>query len=210
METYRDYLDVTSIGGFRTIYFIKQKFGEVDPDFVHQFGDQLPEKWRIMDYRFDEHFVTFNKDESHPLLMDGWHEMREVFDLHQNEEIQFAYYGKDVFGIMGSKRFETEDQLPNFHSRCVTPGTCHRFQVDLTRENIRNPYFDIWNAFAIFVRKSNFNVLTACCDNGTKTDLEVAIHENPFKMTAFGPDWFGFCRKNDFRAGDVLCFKFSL
>ncbi|MCH85319.1 hypothetical protein A2U01_0006163 [Trifolium medium] len=47
-----------------------------------------------MDYGFDEHIVTFNKDESHPLLMDGWHEMKEVFDLHQNEEIHIAYYGK--------------------------------------------------------------------------------------------------------------------
>ncbi|MCI18499.1 hypothetical protein A2U01_0039653, partial [Trifolium medium] len=123
-ETYRDYLHVTPIGGFTTIYFSKQKFGEVDLVFVHEFNEQLPEKWRIMDFRYEAHIVTFNKDETNPLMMDGWHEMREVFDLHQNEELHIGYYGKDLFAILASKRFGSDDQVPTYHNRCITPGTC--------------------------------------------------------------------------------------
>ncbi|PNY06778.1 hypothetical protein L195_g003256 [Trifolium pratense] len=163
METYYcDLIDVTPLGSFATMFFSNQKFGEVDPNFIREFGHELPVEWRIMDYRFEHHIVTYNKDEIHPLLTDGWKEMREVFDLHKNEEIHFAYHG----------------------------------QVELKRDNIRNPYL--------------VNAITAYCDNGTKTNLQVAIHDNPFPVSALGPGWFGFCRKNGFPAGDELCFNFSL
>ncbi|XP_045790781.1 uncharacterized protein LOC123885546 [Trifolium pratense] len=210
METYYcDLIDVTPLGNFVTMFFSNQKFGEVDPKFIRDFGHELPGQWRIMDYRFEHHVVTYNKDEIYPLLTDGWTKMREVFDLHKNEEIHFAYHGEGMFGITASRRFESEEQIPNYHSR-YTRGNCARFQVELTRENIRNPYLSIWDLFAIFVRNCNVNVITACCDNGTKTDLQIAIHDNPFPVTALGPGWFAFCRKNGFRAGDGLCFNFSL
>ncbi|XP_045800807.1 uncharacterized protein LOC123903843 [Trifolium pratense] len=211
METYYcDYIDVKPLGSFTTIFFAKQKFGEVDPNFIRQFGDELPSQWKIMDYRFEHHVVTYNKDEVHPLVTDGWKDMRDVFDLHQNEVIEFAYHGQGLFGIMASRRFESEDQIPDYHSRSVSRGNSVRFQVELTRDNMSNPYLSIWNAFEIYVRNSNLNVITACCDNGTKTEMQFAKQDNPFWMTALGPGWFGFCRKNGFRAGDQLCFNFSL
>ncbi|MCH83548.1 hypothetical protein A2U01_0004374 [Trifolium medium] len=210
MEFYKDYLKVPPIGGFTTVYFPNQKFGEVDPTFVEEFFDQLPAKWKILDFHFDAHIVTFNKDKIHPLLLDGWHEMTDVFDLHQNEVVHLGYYGNDVFGILASKTFVTDDQLPNFHSRCITPGTFVRFQVQLSRDTVNNPYLSLWNEFESFVRESNFNVLTACCDNGTKTVFQVSIHDVPFKTTTIGLGWWAFCRQNGFRSGDVLCFKFSL
>ncbi|GAU14564.1 hypothetical protein TSUD_96280 [Trifolium subterraneum] len=163
-----------------------------------------------MDFRYDVHMVTFNKDPVHPLLLDGWHEMREIFDFHQNEEIHLGYYGKNLFGVLATQKFITDDQLPVFHSRCITPGTFVRFRVELSRDNINHPYFCIWNEFEKFIRDSNINVLNACCDNGTKTVFQVSIHDEPFTTTTVGLGWSAFCRQNGFRAGDVLCFKFSL
>jgi hypothetical protein len=93
-----------------------------------------------MDFRFDAHIVKFNKDRTHPMLTDGWSQLRDVFDLHHNEELTFGYYGQDIFGILASKKFETEDQIPIFHSRCITPGKCVRFQVQLSHDSINKPY----------------------------------------------------------------------
>ncbi|MCI07990.1 hypothetical protein A2U01_0029060, partial [Trifolium medium] len=127
-----------------------------------------------------------------------------------NEEVHIGYYGKDLFAILGSKRFGSDDQVPTYHSRCITPGTFLRFQVQLTKETINNPYLSIWNDFEDFLRGSNLNELTVCCDNGSKKVFKVAIHDHPFKSTSIGLDWWAFCRQNGFRFGDVICFKFSL
>ncbi|GAU25318.1 hypothetical protein TSUD_375810 [Trifolium subterraneum] len=187
-----------------------KKFGEIDPTFVEEFKEQLPEKWKIIDYRYQAHTVTYNKDETLPLFTDGWHEMRDVFDLHQNEEIHFGYYGKDVFGIIAARRFESETQIPTFHSRCVTPGRAVRFQVELSKDTINNCYLSIWNDFEAYVKGANLNKITACGDNVSKTVFKVAIHDEPFESTCIGVGWWPFCRNCCFHSGDVICFKFSL
>jgi hypothetical protein len=67
----------------------------------------------------------------------------------------------------------------------------------------------IFGGFEDYVREWEFNHLTFCCDNGTKTLFNVAYTDKPFKTTSLGTGWAKFCRDNEFEVGDKINFKFS-
>jgi hypothetical protein len=117
-----------------------QIYGEVDPNFVKEYGPMLSDTWRFIDYKETMHNVTFNMSFLRPLLTTGWREMKDIFGFDTNQEVDFLYYGDNIFGFMCSKSLECCCQIPFYHSRFVRLGCTIEFYVDVTIDNIAKPF----------------------------------------------------------------------
>jgi hypothetical protein len=115
-------------------------YGEVDPNFVKEYGSELLDTWKFIDYKDKLHSVEFNQSFIHPLLTNGWREMKDVFGFDINQEVDFLYYGNNVFGLMFSKTLECYCQIPMYHSRYTRFGYTIEFIVDVTDDNLNKPF----------------------------------------------------------------------
>jgi hypothetical protein len=82
-----------------------------------------------------------------PLLIDGWKEMKDVFDFNDQQDVTLFYHGNNIFGIISSKPLQNYQQLPTYHSHAVILGHTSHFCVRLTNDIINNPYLVICYQF---------------------------------------------------------------
>ncbi|CAJ2657469.1 unnamed protein product [Trifolium pratense] len=210
MSLYSDYLKLTPMASFTAIYLSNQIFGEVDPYFAKEYDSDLLESWSVIDYKDKLHVVAYNKSSIRPLLTHGWSEMKDVFGFETNQEIDFVYYGKSVFGLMCSKTLDCFCQVPMYHSRFVKIGYTMEFYINVTLDNIVKPFLNVFGSFEDYLRSCNFEFFIVCCDNGTMHSFDIALTEIPFRTTTIGIGWDDFCTRGEFFVGDLLCFKFTL
>lgn len=74
-------------------------FAYVDPDFASDFSFELRSRWQLVDYDGNSLWVTYNEDLEEPMLIEGWDEMRAVYQLQANHWIYFRYVGDSAFQI---------------------------------------------------------------------------------------------------------------
>jgi hypothetical protein len=99
--------------------FILKAEGEVDPDFVNHFGDELTPCWNLVDLVSNtEHLVFFNMNMEKPRITYGWQQLRQTYDISEDVvEVMLAYYGKKDFSIHIRKAFNFYISLiPPYHS----------------------------------------------------------------------------------------------
>ncbi|GAU31619.1 hypothetical protein TSUD_63680 [Trifolium subterraneum] len=198
------------MASFTAIYLSNQIFGEFDPYFIKEYGAELLESWIFIDYKDKMHSVTFNMSSIRPLLTYGWREMKDVFGFGINQEVDFLYYGKSVFGFMCSKPLDCYCQIPIYHSRFTRFSYTVEFFLGLTTDNVSKPFLNVFDAFEEFLRSSNFEFILLCCDNGCIDAIDIALTDKPFITTSVGIGWNNFCVRGEFVAGDFLCFKFTV
>jgi hypothetical protein len=118
---------------------VYKECGEVDPAFVRKFMHELPRKWKIMNYGYNHHDVSFNMDDKYPLMTYGWDEMKEFWDFNDRQHLHFAYFGDGLFGMRVST-FHNDNEIPKFHSRHIIGRTLPLFPIRLSEEIIGRPY----------------------------------------------------------------------
>jgi hypothetical protein len=107
---------------------------------VKEFQGELLEIWNFMDYKDRVHSVSFNKNIIHPLLTNGWREMKQIFNFHINHVIDFLYYGNGLFGMIATRPLECFCQIPIYHSRFLKFGYTIDFCLSLTDDIMNQPF----------------------------------------------------------------------
>ncbi|GAU39759.1 hypothetical protein TSUD_220020 [Trifolium subterraneum] len=100
--------------------------------------------------------------------------------------------------------------VPMYHSHFIKSGYTFECYVDVTIDNIAEPFLNVFGSFEDYLRSFNFEFIIVCCDNGNINVFDIALTVNPFKTTSIGVGWNNFCVKGEFVAGDFLCFKFTM
>ena len=73
--------------------------GFVDCAFAILYDHDLDRQWTLTDEEGNRHVVTYNKNLQKPMLIGGWNDLRELYELHDNHTIYFGYVGHSCFHI---------------------------------------------------------------------------------------------------------------
>jgi len=110
--------------------------------FAILYDHDLERQWTLTDEEGNRHVVTYNKNLQKPMLIGGWNDLRELYELHDNHNIYFGYIGHSCFHItvfpskckplsIGRflKRLQADEPLfnrPKLHF-CIflNPNQCH-------------------------------------------------------------------------------------
>ncbi|GAU51524.1 hypothetical protein TSUD_413880 [Trifolium subterraneum] len=109
-------------------------YGEVPPEFIEKFHNEVPQSVELWDINFMQHYLTLNKDHVVPHLTDGWDELMNHYHIEQVKEIMFVYLGGRRFWISIGKRLNDKNEYPSFHSESTMPNETVYFDVVLSRD----------------------------------------------------------------------------
>ncbi|XP_058767571.1 uncharacterized protein LOC131641284 [Vicia villosa] len=187
----------------------EQKFAEIDPKFICRFGNNITKTWTILNNQGVHHVLIYNKDEIHPLIISGWKDVEDFYNCPSNAVLEVGYYMDDNFSILNIKNIEDIEQLPFYHSRFWGANNIMVFDLGLTNVELCQTKLRLDEDFAALLKDYNYNCLNLCCDNGTRTILNLA-YINTTYPTKLGPDWEEFCQTNMFKVGDTIRFRFDV
>ncbi|KAK2444277.1 hypothetical protein QL285_015316 [Trifolium repens] len=94
MVAFRRVLRRPILGGFEKIHFQGLDYGEVEPNFVEEFEDELNYEWEIIKANGSSNFITFNGNLIRPMLTIGWNNLRNSLPPSFHDflwEYEFSY-----------------------------------------------------------------------------------------------------------------------
>jgi hypothetical protein len=74
-----------------------QPYGEIRPSFVEHFIHKLGREIILIDAKSNRHKVKFNQNIEHPLLTEGWINLREFYGWNEDKMIFMKFLGNDCF-----------------------------------------------------------------------------------------------------------------
>lgn len=69
----------------------------------------MGESWNLLDSSGNSHTVTFNGDYAHPLLSEGWNNLREFYNYQGHKQIS-------VFRLTMGRTYAGSHEFPSCHS----------------------------------------------------------------------------------------------
>ncbi|WJX34169.1 DNA helicase [Trifolium repens] len=153
MVAFRRVLRRPILGGFEKIHFQGLDYGEVEPNFVEEFEDELNYEWEIIKANGSSNFITFNGNLIRPMLTIGWNNLRNVYSFNDNKRMFFNYLGRSRFSITIRNNIKNENRIPSFHSRSTKPRRTVYFNITLTHLQMAIPSILV---FSCYIYKSNF------------------------------------------------------
>ncbi|QCD87402.1 hypothetical protein DEO72_LG3g1936 [Vigna unguiculata] len=85
---------------FSIIHLQDKAVGFVDRAFAILYDDDLERQWTLRDEEENRHVVTYNKNLQKPMVIGGWTELRDLYELHDFHTIYFGYVGDSCFHIL--------------------------------------------------------------------------------------------------------------
>ncbi|KAL2974848.1 hypothetical protein AAZX31_14G125900 [Glycine max] len=82
---------------FNTVHVIDQPYGEVSRSFAIRWKDELEPTWHLLYSSDNMHSVTYYQDLVSLVLLVGWMEHREFYELTGNHQVTLTHYGQSVF-----------------------------------------------------------------------------------------------------------------
>ncbi|KAK2414408.1 hypothetical protein QL285_037001 [Trifolium repens] len=113
--------------------------------------------------------------------------------------IYFEYYGHGLFGVLATGDRENLDEIPAFHSRSENQHSTAIFDVKLTGQHFDAPKLPLQLDFAEFLHQFLHEGIVLCGFNGVSRRIGV------FNFA----DWEEFSKNQNFKAGDLIRFKFE-
>jgi hypothetical protein len=113
--------------------YVLKAYGEVSPEFIHAFADDLQPKWHLWDDNGVKHKLTFDRKYIVPHLIDGWFPLIEVLGIHAPSEVHFFYYGGPTFRISIKGELTNTALYPSWHSLSTKPNLTTYFEVKLSK-----------------------------------------------------------------------------
>jgi hypothetical protein len=95
----------------------------MQPRFLEEFIDELDENLIIIDRDNRRMNVKFNGSVEHPLMLEGWTDMRDFFNITGNKIMLITYVGDNRFVVDVHPHELQPDSLPSYH-------TCRHFAAD--------------------------------------------------------------------------------
>jgi len=83
---------------FKCLYF--EVVGFVDRTFATFYDHGLERQWTLTDVKGNIHVVTYNKNLEKPLLIGGWSNLKDLYELQDDHNIIFGYVGHSCFQII--------------------------------------------------------------------------------------------------------------
>lgn len=88
----------------------------------------------------------------HPLIISGWNNIVDYYNLESEVVLWMRYYGDDNFTIHNTILVSSQSELQQFHSRYVFYRDIYAFDVTLTLNNISLPELvEYWQLFYFFL-----------------------------------------------------------
>jgi hypothetical protein len=110
-----------------------QPYGELDPSFVQQRYHELGVNFIVMNRRCRIMTVKFNLSYRHPLITEGWSELRSFLGIHGNKMLLMTYLGNNRFLIDIAQPTELNPlELPAYHTYRNVALEPRPFEVTLT------------------------------------------------------------------------------
>ncbi|KAK2389448.1 hypothetical protein QL285_063036 [Trifolium repens] len=151
----------------------------------------------------------FNQSYENPLICVGWRKFADALQLPENVEIEFAYYGNNLFRVRNFRPIQIQSEFKPFHSRSLYPLLTKKIDIRLNTTTIAANKLLLPPEFATFLTNNYYQDLLVCADYNHKKLMQVFNSNNPDK-TELGDDWTLFCRERNFHLGDTIRFKFHV
>jgi len=91
------FLSTNLFFAFKCLYC--EVVGFVDRTFAILYDHGLERQWTLTDVEDNRHVVTYNKNLEKPLLIRGWSDLRDLYELQDDHNIYFGYAGHSCFQI---------------------------------------------------------------------------------------------------------------
>lgn len=88
--------------------------GEIDRSFIRQHGDEVSDRWNLIDPVGNSHFVYYNMDAARPRLTYGWYQLRDFYHLEGDCLFILNYVRESLFHMTISDRERREVQYNYF------------------------------------------------------------------------------------------------
>lgn len=110
-----------------------QPYGELDPTFVQKHYHELGVNFIVMYRRCRIMTVKFNLSYHHPLITEGWSELRIFLQIDGNKILLMTYHGNNRFLIDIAQPTELNPlELPPYHTYRNVALEPEPFEVKLT------------------------------------------------------------------------------
>ena len=121
-------------------FLFSKPYGEIDPLFIHSFGEKLFYDWLVYTDTH-EHALTWNGQMDKPLIVEGWTEIQEFYNLqYKHHEVEFIYYGDGKFLLKVDVEREMDRRFfPEYHSVSILDHDLLTFRVVVSGLNTGNP-----------------------------------------------------------------------
>jgi len=98
---------------------------------VEKFTEDFNDKWNIFTQEGTIISLELNKFFYNPTITNGWNVLKQYYNLPNNVYVQFAYYGMNIFKVVGFHVVTCLLQLPPFHTRCFRQNESKYFDMKL-------------------------------------------------------------------------------
>ncbi|MCI03675.1 hypothetical protein A2U01_0024715, partial [Trifolium medium] len=115
-------------------------FGEIEPNFYHEFKAEFGKVWRLFDSDGLQHRVNVDDEDEVPLITNGWMGLREHYQFEGHHEIFFKYLGRNYFQIIRNTIRITPATFPTWHSLCRPLRKAVNYKMTMTEDPEVNPH----------------------------------------------------------------------
>jgi hypothetical protein len=127
-----------------------QPYGELDPTFVQQHYHELGVNFMVINRRSRIMTVKFNLSYFHPLITEGWPELRSFLGIDGNKMLLMTYQGNNRFLIHVAQPTELNLlELPAYHTYRNVAMEPDPFQVTLTSFSATNYKLVSWFLYIV-------------------------------------------------------------
>ncbi|GAU39711.1 hypothetical protein TSUD_275050 [Trifolium subterraneum] len=182
--------------GFVTVNMKYVEYGEIDPEFVDKFKNELEDLWELIDECGNKHYVQYNKSDCNPFIVDGWVKLREFYQLTANHLVLFGYKGNNKFAITVFKKPAYDFSYPSFHSHSSKTGNI-KFIACLTKDNGTKYQLTLDNNFGDYMVGYKYQRVLLLGRVKSWAGCKVLIRRGGKPSVKFGAGWKKFCADND-------------
>jgi hypothetical protein len=106
----------------------------MQPKFVKEYIHELRQNFTVIDRQNRRINVKFNGSLQHPLIFQGWTEMRDFLGINTNKLLLMTYVGNNSFVVDILQQELQFDSLPSYHSYKHFFTNQKSFDVTLTQD----------------------------------------------------------------------------
>jgi hypothetical protein len=89
--------------------------------------------WQVQVDNKRVHMMEFNKSMNNPMIINGWSDLRTIYNFEGYKKNFFVYVGDNFFKIAFDEKEPSPNVFPPFHSLSTAPKFHISFRVTLQR-----------------------------------------------------------------------------
>ncbi|XP_024641374.2 uncharacterized protein [Medicago truncatula] len=182
---------------------------ELDPLIIAELYDELQEHWTLIDGYGNNHEVEFNKSILMPMLREGWHQFRNVYNIISNLLMSYTYLGNSTFQIQIFTGSTPTNEYPRYHRLTTSRLKDVTFYVDVPKKERIRTKLILPPDLGHFLKLKNHEYLRLCGTSNTITICKLLFEEDAESNATtviIGRGWRPFCLTNRIYPDSILQF----